>query len=108
MTSSRRGPGILFHCAAAATAAFIITVLAMVATLFGDPAAPINAWLDQYGARILLCEIAAITILGIAAMVVDQRNSTTGAPTDAAALPSRRLQRHDALPPPDEPGPKLG
>lgn len=73
MTTSRRGPGWLFHVTAGATTAFIITVLAMVATLFGDPEAPINGWINQYGAIVLLVEIVAIGIFGFAAMANDAR-----------------------------------
>ncbi|MDP1798730.1 MAG: hypothetical protein Q8K78_14645 [Planctomycetaceae bacterium] len=73
MATSARGPGWLFHVTAGATTAFIISVLAMVATLFGDPAAPINGWINQYGAYLLLVEIVAIGVFGFAAMANDAR-----------------------------------
>ncbi|HET6423365.1 MAG TPA: hypothetical protein VFG20_06760 [Planctomycetaceae bacterium] len=73
MANPPRGPGILFHLTAAATTAFIISILAMVATLFGDPAAPINLWINDYAGAVLGIEIAAIAVLGTAAMMNDAR-----------------------------------
>lgn len=67
-----RGPGLLFHLAAASTVAFIITVLALVATLFGDPQAPVNLWLDAWGTVLLGGEMLLILTFGIAAMAHDQ------------------------------------
>lgn len=73
MAGTARGPGWLFHVTAGATTAFIISVLAMVATLFGDPEAPINGWINDYGATVLLVEIVAIGVFGFAAMANDAR-----------------------------------
>lgn len=73
MAGTARGPGWLFHVTAGATTAFIVSVLAMVATLFGDPAAPINGWINDYGAIVLMVEIAAIGVFGFAAMANDAR-----------------------------------
>jgi hypothetical protein len=69
---ARRGPGLLFHLAAGATAVFIVTVLALVATLFADPEAPVNVWLNAHAGTLLLIEVAAIAVLGVAAMARDQ------------------------------------
>lgn len=67
-----KGPGILFHCAAGATTVFIITVLALVATLFADPEAPVNVWLNNNAAWMLGGEVVLIAVFGIAAMARDQ------------------------------------
>jgi hypothetical protein len=72
MTSPRRGPGLLFHLAAGATVVFIVTVLAVVATLFADPEAPINVWLNAHAGTLLLAEVVAIAVLGLVAMGRDQ------------------------------------
>lgn len=69
---ARRGPGLLFHLAAGATTVFIITVLALVATLFADPKAPVNIWLNNHGGTLLGVEVVAIAIFGVAAMARDQ------------------------------------
>jgi len=63
---------MLFHCAAGATTVFIITVLALVATLFADPEAPVNIWLNNNAAWMLGVEVVLIAVFGIAAMARDQ------------------------------------
>ncbi len=73
MAATPRGPGWLFHVTAGATTAFIVSVLAMVAAQFGDPKAPVNGWIDDYGAMVLMVEIAAIGVFGFAAMANDAR-----------------------------------
>lgn len=67
-----RGPGRLFQLTAVATTVFVVSVLAMVATLFGDPEAPVNLWINQHMGTVLLIEIAAIALFGFAAMAWDQ------------------------------------
>ena len=73
MTNRPRGPGLLFHVAAAATALFVLTVLVMIVTVFAEPASPLNKWLNRYGAALLLGEVAAIAVSGCAAMARDKR-----------------------------------
>lgn len=51
---------------------FVITVLAMVATMFGDRRAPVVAFLDEYGGTLIAVEAAATVLLGILAMTVDR------------------------------------
>lgn len=86
MPASRRGPGVLFHATAAATGLFVVSVLAMVATLFGDPAAPVNQWINAHGAILLVGEVIAIAVLGVAAMANDQwTNSRKTAPSPATS-----------------------
>jgi hypothetical protein len=75
-----RGPGRLFQLTAFATTVFVISVLAMVATLFGDPEAPVNVWINRHMATVLLAEIVAIAVFGFAAMAWDQW--TTPRPPD--------------------------
>ena len=73
--SKQRGPGWLFHLAAGATAVFVLTVLAMVATMFGDPAAPLNVWLNRHGGQLLTTEVVLIVISAVCAMARDQWRS---------------------------------
>jgi hypothetical protein len=75
MTKRQRRPGPLFHIAAIATAVFVLTVLTMIATVFANPAAPVNQWLNQYGAGLLAGEVALIAVSGCAAMARDQRTT---------------------------------
>lgn len=64
--------GWLFQGAAVATVCFIITILSLIATVFADPRAPVNIWLNEYGTWLLLGEVAAIVTFGVAAMLQDQ------------------------------------
>lgn len=69
---------VLFRGVIVATVLFVVTLLAIIATLFGDPAAaksPAEAFLNAYGWRLCGLEVAAIVVLGIAAMAVDRRQS---------------------------------
>ena len=65
----------LFHLAAFATTVFIITILAMVAMLMGDPVAPANLWFNEHGSTVLIVEVSAIVLLGLAAMTADRRET---------------------------------
>jgi hypothetical protein len=66
---------ILFQLTALSTTVFVITILSMVAMMLGDPAAPINIWFNRHGTVVLLTEVAAVVILGLAAMNADQRET---------------------------------
>ncbi len=72
---------ILFQLTAFATTAFIITILAMVAMMLGDPMAPIAIWFNQQGMVVMIVEVVAIIILGLAAMTADRRETLRGKPT---------------------------
>jgi succinate dehydrogenase hydrophobic anchor subunit len=65
---------LLFRLTAFATTAFVITILAMVAMLLGDPIAPVNVWFNHHGGAVLVIEVLAIVLLGLAAMIVDRRD----------------------------------
>ncbi|MDX1970031.1 MAG: hypothetical protein SFV23_22850 [Planctomycetaceae bacterium] len=65
-------PGVLFHLAAASAISFIVTVLALVATVFADPQAPVNIWLNRHGSTILGSEVALIVVCGLGAMARDE------------------------------------
>ncbi len=63
----------LFMLTAAATTAFVITILAMVAMLLGDPDAPVNVWFNNHGATVMTVEVIAIAGFGLSAMIADSR-----------------------------------
>ena len=73
--STSQRPGWMFHAAAAATVAFIVTVLSLVASVFTDPRAPINLWLNAWSPWLMLIEVALILVFGMAAMADDQKRS---------------------------------
>jgi len=62
----------LFLLTAGVTTIFVITVLAMVAMLIGQPNAPINVWFNVHGATVLTVEVISIGVFGMAAMIVDR------------------------------------
>ena len=65
----------LFKLTALVTTVFIITILAMVAMLVGDPEAPVNIWFNRNGATVMTVEVIAIGVFGMSAMIAD-RNET--------------------------------
>jgi len=66
---------VLFQLTAIVTVVFIITILAMVAMLVGDPNAPANLWFNRNGASVLTIEVIGIGIAGMAAMIADRRET---------------------------------
>lgn len=58
---------------------FVITIFALIAILFGDPAAPVAKWLDQNGMRLIIGEMCAILVTGALAMTVDRREALRAA-----------------------------
>ena len=66
---------ILFMLTAVATTTFVITILAMVAMLLGDPDAPINVWFNNHGATVMTVEVIAIAVFGFTAMIADSRET---------------------------------
>jgi hypothetical protein len=52
---------------------FCLSLLIWIAAGFGDPAAPVNAWVNRYGALILLTETALVVVVSVLAMVFDRR-----------------------------------
>ena len=79
MNDSRpQPPNIFFRLIIPAAAAFIVTVLAMVATVFGDPEAPINGLLDRYGGYLVTVEVMIILVLLLLALGIDRREILSG------------------------------
>jgi hypothetical protein len=72
-----RGPGekptVFFRLVVPATSVFVITVLALIAVLFGDERAPLAQALNRYGNTLLVLEFVAIIVLSILAMALDRR-----------------------------------
>ena len=64
--------GCLFQMTAICAGAFLVTVLAMIATAFGESGSPAAAWLMRHSGGLIAIEVAAILIFGFAAMAQDQ------------------------------------
>ena len=65
----------LFLMTAAVTTIFIITILAMVAMLVGEPDAPVNVWFNVHGATVMTVEVLGIGVMGMSAMIADRRET---------------------------------
>ncbi|MCR9202266.1 MAG: hypothetical protein NXI04_26790 [Planctomycetaceae bacterium] len=71
-------PALLFRLVVPATVVFILTILALIACLFGDPNAPVAQWLNANGNRLLIVEFVAVIVLSLLAMVVDRVRTLRG------------------------------
>ena len=67
-----RNAGYLFQLTAICAGAFLVTVLAMIATAIGDSGSPAAAWLMRQSGGLMAMEVAAILIFGFAAMTQDR------------------------------------
>ena len=63
---------LLFRLVVPACAAFILTILIMIASIFGDPRAPVAQWFDRHMGALLTVEFAATMVLALLAMTVDR------------------------------------
>ena len=66
---------VLFFLTAAVTTAFVITILAMIAMMLGEPTAPVNLWFEKHGGTLMLVEVIGIVLFGFAAMTADRRET---------------------------------
>ena len=71
-----RKPGspasLLFRLIVPAAAAFVITILAMIAMVFGDDRAPLAQVINRYGNVALVIEFVVVVVLALAAMTADR------------------------------------
>ncbi len=72
-----RGPGskptLFFRLVVPATSVFVMTILALIAVLFGDERAPLARLLNRQGNTLLVLEFVAILVLSLLALVLDRR-----------------------------------
>jgi len=66
---------VLFTLTAAMTTAFVITILAMISMMLGEPTAPVNLWFEKHGGMLMLVEVIGIVVFGLAAMTADRRET---------------------------------
>jgi hypothetical protein len=71
----RRTANPLFPLAAVSTAAFIVTIFALVAVMFGDQSAPPVRFLNRHGGTLIAWEAGVTLLLGVLAMAVDRVQS---------------------------------
>ena len=71
-------PSLLFRLVIPATVIFILTILALIASLFGDPRAPVSQWLETHGNDLLIWELITVLALALLAMTIDRWRSLHG------------------------------
>lgn len=79
-------PSLIFRLVIPATAIFILTILALIASLFGDPRAPVSQWLEAHGDALLVWEFVIVLAVSLLAMTIDRWRSLHGV-EEAAVLP---------------------
>lgn len=65
----------LFRVAIGVGAVFVITIFAYVSLLFGDTRSPAARFLNAHAGRIFLTEVGVLIVVGVAAMLVDRRQT---------------------------------
>ncbi|WP_166826127.1 hypothetical protein [Thalassoroseus pseudoceratinae] len=61
-----------FRLAVVVATVFVVTILAFVAAIFGDPTSPAIRIINHYGGQMILWEVVALLVVVVLAMVVDQ------------------------------------
>ncbi|MEZ6130658.1 MAG: hypothetical protein R3C59_18380 [Planctomycetaceae bacterium] len=78
MKPPRTKPSLLFRLIVPATVVFILTILSLIASVFGNPEAPVSKWLEAHGNALLLWEFLAVVVLSVLAMTVDRIRTLQG------------------------------
>ncbi|MEO2033210.1 MAG: hypothetical protein ABGZ35_14100 [Planctomycetaceae bacterium] len=80
---------VFFRLTVAVASVFVVTILASLSTLFGDPLSPVNQFLEQRANSLLIAEVVLILLLALLALIVDRRQTlgqeTTTAPPGSSA-----------------------
>jgi hypothetical protein len=75
MSDPARPRNPFFPLAVICSGLFVATILALVASVFGDPRAPLARLLERLAGRLIACEVAAILLTGFLALYVDRRHT---------------------------------
>jgi len=74
---------------------FIVTILALVAGIFGDPQAPLAQLLDRHAGKLLAFEVVATLISGFLALATDRRQAPTDRPASHSPTQTSAATPHD-------------
>lgn len=81
-------PNIFFRLALGTGALFVMTILAITATVFSDPRAPSAQFINNHGGKLIAAEVAASLIFAFWAMALDRhrqlRSPSTSSRSDSA------------------------
>ena len=78
MKPPRTTPTLFFRLVIPTTVVFILTIFALIASVFGDPEAPVARWLDANGNSLLLWELVVVFGLSVLAMSADRFRTLRG------------------------------
>ena len=78
MKPPRTKPTLIFRLIVPATVVFILTILSLIASVFGDPKAPVSIWLEANGNQLLIGELAIVVLLSLLAMTIDRIRTLKG------------------------------
>lgn len=74
-TDSPKQASLLFRLTAFAAIAFVVTILALIAVVIGNSQSPGARWLNRNAGSLFAVEVAAILVLGFAAMAQDRQQT---------------------------------
>jgi len=80
-------PSLIFRLVIPATVIFILTILALIASLFGDPRAPVSQWLEAHGNALLIWEFVIVLAIAVLAMTIDRWRILHGVEETAVLSP---------------------
>ena len=72
MKRSGSSASLLFRLVVPACVVFILTILVMIASVFGNPRAPLTQWLERYIGTLLTVEFFATMAIVLLAMTMDR------------------------------------
>lgn len=100
---------LLFRLLLPASGVFVMTILAMIASLFGDPQAPPAVFLQQHGGRLIAIEVTVILAICALSMTWDRiqilRDLRQGVRQAGTQTPPDEHQRESSGP--ENPGGQL-
>jgi hypothetical protein len=92
MPDATRPRNPFFPLAVFCSGLFIVTILALLASVFGDETAPLARLIEAYWGRLMAGEVAAILLTGFLALVVDRRQALRDARPASKDLHDREHQ----------------
>ncbi len=69
----------MFPAVVALSVVFVVTILAFVVLILGEPKAPLARWLNRHATTLIVAEVAGILTTGFLALVVDRRQTLRAA-----------------------------
>jgi len=105
MSQTPKRLNIFFGLVLLSSAAFVLTILISITSLFSDAQTPVFQFIELHGFNLMTCEVLAIVIFGTVAMRFDnspivrnQHTQTTqqaDGPLDDSPQPDEQIGPHD-------------